>query len=296
VSAPVTRGHDPVGVGPSHVVRRLLVVFLLLLIVLGLPAAAQSALAAESAPVTSIRELDVDSSTSSINVPSPPEVRDITVGVDGGDRPLSTSVATLLLVAAGALVPAMMMLMTCFTRYVIVLGLTKQSLGLQNVPPAQVLVGLALFLTWMTMSPILSELNATALQPLLDGQLTQADAFTAAYDPLRTYMLGLVDQGTLRMFVDLANIDVASAADLPAQVLVPAFVVSEIKAAMFIGLLIWIPMVIIDLIVSSVLMGLGMMMLPPVFISAPVKLLVFLLVDGWGLIITSMVASSRVAG
>ena len=224
----------------------------------------------------------------SVSVPDTP-----TVSIDlGEDSCVTKSVAILLLLTVGAVLPGLLLVMTSFTRYVIVLGITKNALGLQTIPPTQVLIGIALFLTIFTMGPTLSEVNEQAVQPLLAGEIEAQDALEAGFGPFRDYMLAHTSDDDLRLFVGLSDIDIPeSRADTPASVLVPAFVVSELRAAFLIGFVVFVPFLVIDLVVSAVLMSMGMMMLPPVFISLPLKLLLFVLVDGWALIIQSLVGS-----
>lgn len=223
-----------------------------------------------------------------VSVPDTP-----TVSIDlGEDSGVTKSVAILLLLTVGAVLPGLLLVMTSFTRYVIVLGITKNALGLQTIPPTQVLIGIALFLTIFTMGPTLSEVNEQAVQPLLAGEIEAQEALEAGFGPFREYMLAHTSDDDLRLFVGLSDIDIPERrADTPASVLVPAFVVSELRAAFLIGFVVFVPFLVIDLVVSAVLMSMGMMMLPPVFISLPLKLLLFVLVDGWSLIIQSLVGS-----
>ena len=223
-----------------------------------------------------------------VSVPDTP-----TVSIDlGEDSGVTKSVAILLLLTVGAVLPGLLLVMTSFTRYVIVLGITKNALGLQTIPPTQVLIGIALFLTIFTMGPTLSEVNEQAIQPLLAGEIEAQEALEAGFGPFREYMLAHTSDDDLRVFAGLSDIDCPERrADTPASVLVPAFVVSELRAAFLIGFVVFVPFLVIDLVVSAVLMSMGMMMLPPVFISLPLKLLLFVLVDGWSLIIQSLVGS-----
>jgi flagellar biosynthetic protein FliP len=198
----------------------------------------------------------------------------------------------MLLVTVGSVAPAILLLMTSFTRFIIVLSLTRQAIGLQTVPPAQVLVGLAMFLSLFTMSDVFSAVNAEAVQPMLNGEITQAEAISAGYEPLRDFMLAQTREDDLQLMVDLSGqAEPATPEDISAATLVPAYVISEMRAAFMMGFVIFIPFLIIDLVVAAVLMSMGMMMLPPVFISLPLKLLLFVLVDGWVLITGSVVQS-----
>ena len=221
-----------------------------------------------------------------------PEVPDVVVSVDSEDETLSRTVVLVLLLTVGSVAPGLLLLMTTFTRFIIVLGLTKQALAVQTVPPAQVLAGLALFLSLFVMAPVLTEVNEEAVQPLLAGEVSQEEAFEAGFAPLRDFMLSQTDEGDLMLFVDLAGGERPdSFEEVSATTLIPAFVISELRTAFIIGFVIFVPFLVIDLVVAAVLMSLGMVMLPPVFISLPIKLLLFVLVDGWGLVVGSLVGS-----
>jgi flagellar biosynthetic protein FliP len=225
-------------------------------------------------------------------VPAVPDVPDVTVSVDSDDAALSRTVVIILLLTVGSVAPGLLLLMTAFTRFVVVLGLTKNAIGMQTIPPAQVLVGLALFLTFFVMSPIFGQINEEAVQPLLAGEIGQSEAFEVGFAPLREFMLEQTREDDLQLFVDLAGAEQpANPDEVGATTLVPAFVISELRTAFIIGFVIFVPFLVIDLVVSAVLMSMGMMMLPPVFISMPLKLLLFVLVDGWSLVVGSLVAS-----
>lgn len=225
-------------------------------------------------------------------VPDVPEVPSVTVTLDGDDGALSQTVVVLVLLTVGSVAPALLLLTTTFTRFVVVLGLTKNALGLQTVPPSQVLVGLALFLSMFTMAPTFRQVNETAVQPYLAGELEQGEAFASGFEPIRDFMLSQTRETDLQLFVDLAGADQpADPSEISPTTLIPAFVISELRAAFVMGFVIFVPFLVIDLVVAAVLMSMGMMMLPPVFISLPVKLLLFVLVDGWVLIAGSLVRS-----
>lgn len=225
-------------------------------------------------------------------VPLVPDVPDVTVSVDSGDAALSRTVVIILLLTVGSVAPGLLLLMTTFTRFVVVLGLAKNALALQTVPPSQVLIGLALFLTYFVMSPVLSTVNAEAIQPLLAGEIGQQEALETGFAPLRTFMLAQTRDSDLRLFVELSDSpQPATPADIPASTLIPAFVISELRSAFIIGFIIFVPFLVIDLVVAAVLMSMGMVMLPPVFVSLPLKLLLFVLVDGWVLLVGSLVSS-----
>lgn len=216
----------------------------------------------------------------------------VVVELDGlTDKP-SSSVTLLLTVTLLSLAPAILLTCTCFTKILVVLGLTRNALGLQQTPPNQVLAGLALFLSLFIMAPVLSDMNEQGVQPYLDGELTSAQAWDSGIDPLKTFMLKQTGDEEIELLANVAERDLpADRADTPISTLVPAFILSELKQAFIIGFIIFIPFLVIDLVVSGALMALGMMMMPPVMVSLPFKLLLFVLVNGWGLVITSLVAS-----
>jgi flagellar biosynthesis protein FliP len=221
-----------------------------------------------------------------------PDVPDVTISVDSGDTALSRTVVIILLLTVGSVAPGLLLLMTTFTRFIVVFGLAKNALALQTVPPAQVLVGLALFLSFFVMQPVLSAVNEEAVQPLLAGEIGQQEAIEAGFAPLRSFMLAQTRDSDLKLFVELSNRpQPATPADIPASTLIPAFVISELRAAFIIGFIVFVPFLVIDLVVAAVLMSMGMVMLPPVFVSLPIKLLLFVLVDGWVLLVGSLVNS-----
>lgn len=190
------------------------------------------------------------------------------------------------------LAPAILIMMTSFTRLVIVLSFLRQAIGTMQMPPNQVIVGLALFLSLFIMAPYLTEINDKALKPYLDNKLSQEVAFENAMAPLRKFMFNQTRDADLALFVKLAKIEQPKTrAEVPSSVLIPAFVISELKTAFQIGFIIYLPFLVIDLVVSSVLMAMGMMMLPPVVVSLPFKIMLFVLVDGWSLIVGSLVKS-----
>jgi flagellar biosynthetic protein FliP len=188
--------------------------------------------------------------------------------------------------------PALLLMMTSFTKIVVVLSLSRNALGLQGVPPNQVLVGLALFLSLFVMGPVLGQVNDSGVQPYLKGEKSQSKAFEDGVEPLRGFMLDHTRKDELAMLSKVADRKLPETrADVPLTTLIPAFVISELKSAFIIGFVIFVPFLVIDIVVSSALMSMGMMMLPPVMISLPFKLLLFVLVDGWGLVITALVQS-----
>jgi flagellar biosynthetic protein FliP len=209
------------------------------------------------------------------------------------DKP-STSITVLLVLTLLSLLPAIVLTCTSFTKVLVVLSLTRNALGLQQTPPNQVLAGLALFLSLFIMSPTLSDIYHDGVKPYLDGDATTAQAWDDGIDPLRTFMLKNADDDEIQLLSNVAERDVPdSRADTPTTTLIPAFILSELKDAFIIGFIIFIPFLIIDIVVSGALMALGMMMMPPVMVSLPFKLLLFVLVNGWGLIITALVGSYK---
>lgn len=217
-----------------------------------------------------------------------------TVNVDIGgltNKP-STSVTVIIALTLLSLAPAILLTCTCFTKILVVLGLTRNALGLQQTPPNQVLAGLALFLSLFIMTPVLSAMNHDGVQPYLHGTKTTAQAWHDGIEPLRHFMLKQTDDKELQLLTDVAHrAQPASPSAVPMSTLVPAFILSELKQAFIIGFIVFIPFLVIDIVVSGALMALGMMMMPPVMVSLPFKLLLFVMVDGWGLVIKSLVAS-----
>jgi flagellar biosynthetic protein FliP len=209
-----------------------------------------------------------------------------------GGEPLSLSLQLLLIMGLLTILPALVLMMTSFTRIIVVLAILRQALGLQQSPPNQVLIGLALFLSLFVMAPTLERVNETAIAPYSAGQLDAEQAIAAAGDEFRTFMVRQTRETDLAMFAEMAKTPkFASAADVPFSILLPAFVTSELKTAFQIGFMLFLPFLVIDLVVSSVLMSLGMMMMSPMLVSLPFKLLLFVLVDGWALLMGSLAAS-----
>ncbi|WP_144451067.1 flagellar type III secretion system pore protein FliP [Halalkalibacter nanhaiisediminis] len=219
-------------------------------------------------------------------------------GIDFGnflsDEPtnVATTIQLLLVLTVLSLAPSILILMTSFTRIVIVLSFVRQGLATQSMPPNQVLIGLALFLTFFIMAPVFAEVNEQALTPFLNNEIDQAEAFDLAAAPMKEFMAKHTREKDLALFMGYAGLErPASMEDIPLTALIPAFVISELKTAFQIGFLIFIPFLVIDMIVASVLMSMGMMMLPPVMIALPFKILLFVLVDGWYLIVQSLLLS-----
>jgi flagellar biosynthesis protein FliP len=222
-----------------------------------------------------------------------PGITALTVqSMPGGGQTYSLTLQILLLMTALTLLPAIMLMMTSFTRIVIVLGILRQALGAGQTPPNQVLIGLSLFLTLFIMAPVVDRVNAEAVQPYMAGTIDSVTALQKAVVPLKKFMLNQTREADIATFVRIAGgKGYATPDDVPLSVLVPAFITSELKTAFLIGFLIFIPFVIIDLVVASVLMSMGMMMLSPVLISLPFKLMLFVLVDGWSLVMGTLAAS-----
>ncbi|ABL80268.1 MULTISPECIES: flagellar type III secretion system pore protein FliP [unclassified Nocardioides] len=257
--------------------RALLLVVLTLGATLGAVAAAPGAYAAPNGP----------------NGPDGPAGGNgVTVDLGGLTDSPSTSVTVLIGLTLISLLPAILLSCTAFTKIFVVLGLTRNALGLQQTPPNQVLAGLALFLSLFVMGPVLSDINEVGLQPYLNGDKTTSVAIQDGIEPLRDFMLDNTDDDELMLLTNVAGRDLPEdRADVSTATLIPAFVLTELKQAFIIGFIIFIPFLVIDLVVSGALMALGMMMMPPVMVSLPFKLLLFVLVDGWALVIKSLVAS-----
>lgn len=205
------------------------------------------------------------------------------------------TIEILVLLTVVTLLPSILIMMTAFTRIIIVLSFLKNALGLQQTPPNQVLIGIALFLTLFIMSPVIDEINTQAYEPYKNEEITQEEFYTKASQPIKIWMLKQTGNNELKMFVDMANDEEINSSEsvdeLPLTVIIPSFVTSELKRAFIIGFLLYIPFLIIDMIVSSVLMSMGMMMLPPVMISMPFKILLFVIVDGWSLLFKTLVTT-----
>ncbi len=209
----------------------------------------------------------------------------------GGGQTYTLSIQILLLMTALTLLPAGLLMMTSFTRIIIVLAILRQALGTAQTPNSQVLIGLALFLTFFVMAPVLDQIFQGSVQPYLAEDITLNEAVQEAALPLREFMLAQTRENDITLFSDLSGTEVSSVNEVPFRLLVPAFVTSELKTAFQIGFLIFIPFLIIDLVVASVLMSMGMLMLSPLIISFPFKLMLFVMVDGWALIIGTLASS-----
>ncbi len=205
---------------------------------------------------------------------------------------ISVAIQLLAMMTILSIAPAILMMMTGFIRIVIVLGFIRRAMGTAEVPPNQVILGLALFLTFFVMSPTLEQINNEALQPYISGRLTPGEAYTAASEPMRAFLFQHTRKSDLALFVRLSKLPKPrSKEDITNYVLIPAFMISELKTAFIMGFIIFVPFLIIDMVVASILLSMGMMMLPPVIISLPFKVLLFVMVDGWSLVIGSLMQS-----
>jgi flagellar biosynthetic protein FliP len=220
----------------------------------------------------------------------------ISVEVGKATKPedVSVTLQILFLMTILSLAPALLILTTAFTRIIVVLHFLKQALGTPQMPPAQVLVGLAMFLTFFVMSPVWNKVNTEALQPYLNNKMSLNDAYDKGVGPLRDFMFKQTREEDLALFVKMANLEKPkNISEVPTYVLIPAFAISELRIGFQIGLILFVPFLIIDMVVASILMSMGMMMLPPAMISLPFKILLFILVDGWHLVIGSLISSFR---
>ncbi|MET0783024.1 MAG: flagellar type III secretion system pore protein FliP [Leifsonia flava] len=217
---------------------------------------------------------------------------DVSVEINGPNGEPSTAVITLIGITLLSVAPALLLMMTSFTKIFVVLAMTRNALALPTIPPNQVLAGLALFLSLFIMAPVLTEINTVAVQPFLNGTTDFTQAVTAASVPLHEFMIAFTREDDIALMTRAAGQpNPVTPESVPMITLIPAFMISELRAAFIIGFVIFIPFLVIDLVVSAALMSMGMMMLPPVMISLPFKILLFVLVDGWGLIITSLIQS-----
>lgn len=230
--------------------------------------------------------------------PRPPSVPSISAPLvnlqigNGNERQnLSTAIQIVFVMTLLTLAPSLVMLMTSFTRIVIVLGFVRTALGVPSAPANQLLIGLSLFLTFFIMAPVWEDIQTQALTPYMNEQISSDEAMDRAIEPIRTFMLRQTRPGEVDFFLDLAGMGRTAVNDLPMRVVLPAFVVSELRTAFQMGFLIFIPFLVIDFLVASTLMSMGMMMMPPTMVALPLKLLLFVLVDGWQLVVRSLVQS-----
>jgi flagellar biosynthetic protein FliP len=211
---------------------------------------------------------------------------------EAGGQTYTLSIQVLLFMTALSLLPGALMMMTSFARIIIVLAILRQALGTQSTPNNQILVGLALFLTFFIMAPVFDEINTTALKPYLNEQMTSEQALEAATGPIKQFMLAQTREDDLAMFARIGNFDeMQTRDDVPMTLLMPAFATSELKTGFQIGFILFIPFLVIDMVVASVLMSMGMMMLSPMIISLPFKIMLFVLIDGWALVFGTLAAS-----
>jgi flagellar biosynthetic protein FliP len=225
--------------------------------------------------------------------PAGPDVPTVEIDVAGGeDGEPSTAIVVLLAITALSVAPALLLMTTSFTKFLVVLSITRNALGMAQTPPNQVIAGIALFLTLFVMGPVLSQVNEQGVQPFLRGELGQSQAFQTGVAPLEEFMLDHTRAEDLALVTRAADRPKPTDRDdVPLTTLVPAFVLSELRAAFIIGFVIFVPFLVIDIVVAAALMSMGMMMLPPVTVSLPFKLLLFVLVDGWGLVVRALVGS-----
>jgi flagellar biosynthetic protein FliP len=230
--------------------------------------------------------------------PTPPTITipHVDIGITPATKPsdVALSLQILLLLTVVTLAPTLLVMVTSFTRIIVVLSFVRTALATQQVPPTNVLVGLALILTFFVMKPVIDDVNANALQPYLGNKISQSVALDRAQKPLRAFMFRQTREKDIAVFYNVSHEKYpAKQEDVPTHLLVPAFVISELKTAFEIGFAIYIPFIVVDMVVASVLLAMGMMMIPPVIISLPFKILLFLLVDGWNLTVSALVASYR---
>ncbi len=213
----------------------------------------------------------------------------VSLQFDSDSGTMSSTIRILLVITVLALAPSILIMLTSFTKIIVVLHFVRSAIGTQTAPPNQILIGLALFLTLFIMSPTFTTINEKAIKPLDKGEITQEKAWEEAVDPIRDFMYGQTQEKDLNMFCDIAKVTYDDYDDVPFAVLVPSFIISQLREAFIIGVIIYIPFIVIDMVVSSVLMSMGMMMLPPTTISLPFKILLFILADGWNLVIKGLV-------
>lgn len=262
------------------------------------PAAAPAASAAPAAPaaVSAVVALPTAVDPAPPTDPTPPTepttAPTVTLDINGVDGTPNSSIVVLLAITLLSVAPSLLLMMTSFTKIFVVLALSRNALGLTGVPPNQVLAGISLFISLFIMGPVLGEVNEVGVQPYLEGELTFSQAVDVGQEPLREFMLNQTREDDLALVTRAADQpNPATREDVGILTLIPAFLLSELRSAFIIGFVVFVPFLVIDLVVSSSLMSMGMMMLPPVMVSLPFKLLLFVLVDGWGLIVTALVGS-----
>ena len=269
--------------------RKFLVLFLIPLAFVVIFSGTGAVHATTVTPDTGAEEGQVDSVTSDNNDAT---TLGLSLSTNSDETSLSGTLQILLIITVISLAPSIMVMVTSFTRIIIVLHFVRTAIGTQSSPPNNVLIGLSLFLTLFIMSPVIAQIKTEAYDPLVAEEITQQEALERGIQPLREFMLKQTRQDDLRLFMDIAKIEpVESVDELSITIIIPAFIISELRAAFIIGFLIYVPFIVIDMVVSSVLMSMGMMMLPPTTISMPFKILLFILADGWNLVIGQLVNS-----
>ena len=269
--------------------RKFLVLFLIPLAFVVIFSGTGAVHATTVTPDTGAEEGQVDSVTSDNNDAT---TLGLSLSTNSDETSLSGTLQILLIITVISLAPSILVMVTSFTRIIIVLHFVRTAIGTQSSPPNNVLIGLSLFLTLFIMSPVIAQIKTEAYDPLVAEEITQQEALERGIQPLREFMLKQTRQDDLRLFMDIAKIEpVESVDELSITIIIPAFIISELRAAFIIGFLIYVPFIVIDMVVSSVLMSMGMMMLPPTTISMPFKILLFILADGWNLVIGQLVNS-----
>ena len=269
--------------------RKFLVLFLIPLAFVVIFSGTGAVHATTVTPDTGAEEGQVDSVTSDNNDAT---TLGLSLSTNSDETSLSGTLQILLIITVISLSPSILVMVTSFTRIIIVLHFVRTAIGTQSSPPNNVLIGLSLFLTLFIMSPVIAQIKTEAYDPLVAEEITQQEALERGIQPLREFMLKQTRQDDLRLFMDIAKIEpVESVDELSITIIIPAFIISELRAAFIIGFLIYVPFIVIDMVVSSVLMSMGMMMLPPTTISMPFKILLFILADGWNLVIGQLVNS-----
>ena len=269
--------------------RKFLVLFLIPLAFVVIFSGTGAVHATTVTPDTGAEEGQVDSVTSDNNDAT---TLGLSLSTNSDETSLSGTLQILLIITVISLAPSILVMVTSFTRIIIVLHFVRTAIGTQSSPPNNVLIGLSLFLTLFIMSPVIAQIKTEAYDPLVAEEITQQEALERGIQPLREFMLKQTRQDDLRLFMDIAKIEpVESVDELSITIIIPAFIISELRAPFIIGFLIYVPFIVIDMVVSSVLMSMGMMMLPPTTISMPFKILLFILADGWNLVIGQLVNS-----
>lgn len=269
--------------------RKFLVLFLIPLALVVIFSGTGAAHATTLTPDTGAEEEQADSVTSDNNDAA---TLGLSLSTNSDETSLSGTLQILLIITVISLAPSILVMVTSFTRIIIVLHFVRTAIGTQSSPPNNVLIGLSLFLTLFIMSPVIAQIKTDAYDPLAAEEITQQEALERGIKPLREFMLKQTRQDDLRLFMDIAKVEpVESIDELSITIIIPAFIISELRAAFIIGFLIYVPFIVIDMVVSSVLMSMGMMMLPPTTISMPFKILLFILADGWNLVIGQLVNS-----